>query len=141
MAGKIHDRTASSFLAAMVNLGDKPSLDFINTVLGSFCDLDEDQQDRVTESPKYWNTMAKWGTEEDREKMARANVERLKEDLESTIKGVSTRRSAAVKTEAARLLARIPEEGKLFEWTRAMVCKEDFVDDSAAGKAGFKGVQ
>lgn len=52
MAGKIHDRTASSFLAAMVNLGDKPSLDSINTVLGSLCDLDEDQQDRVMESPK-----------------------------------------------------------------------------------------
>lgn len=56
--------------------------------------------------------------------MSRANVERFKKDLESTIEGVSTRRSAAVKAEASRLLATIPEEGKLFEWTRAMVCKE-----------------
>ena len=56
--------------------------------------------------------------------MSRANVQRLKEDLENTIKGVSTRRSAAVKADASRMLATIPEKGKLFEWTRAMVCKE-----------------
>ena len=52
MANKIHDGTASSFLDAMVNLGDKPSRDSINTLLSSFCDLDEHQQDEVMENPK-----------------------------------------------------------------------------------------
>ena len=66
--------------------------------------------------------------------MSRRNVDRLKGDLEDTTQGVSTRKSAAVKAEAARLLATIPKEGKLFEWTRAMVCKEDSGDGSAAGK-------
>ena len=52
MANKIHDGTASSFLDATVNLGDKPSRDSINTLLSSFCHLDQHQQDEVMESPK-----------------------------------------------------------------------------------------
>ncbi|CAD6586039.1 MAG: hypothetical protein ASARMPRED_002428 [Alectoria sarmentosa] len=111
MANKLHNGTASSFLDAMVNLGDKPSRNSINTLLSSFCDLDEHQQDEVMENPKYWNALAKWGTEEDREEMSRRNVERLKADLEIAIDGVSTRRSAVVKAEATRLLATIPKEG------------------------------
>ena len=67
--------------------------------------------------------------------MSRRNVERLKEDLEDVIYGVGTRKSAAVKDEAARLLATIPKDGKLFEWTRAMVCKENSGTDPATGKA------
>ncbi|CAF9913671.1 MAG: hypothetical protein ALECFALPRED_008937 [Alectoria fallacina] len=136
MANKIHDGTASSFLDATVNLGDKPSRDSINTLLSSFCHLDQHQQDEVMESPKYWNSLTKWGTEEDREEMSRRNVERLKADLEKAIDGVSTRRSAAVKAEATQLLATIPKEGKLFEWTRAMACKEGLWDDSTAGHVG-----
>lgn len=66
--------------------------------------------------------------------MSRRNVERLKEDLENVVYGVGTRKSAAIKDEAARLLATIPKDGKLFEWTRAMACKEDSAD-SATGKA------
>ena len=71
--------------------------------------------------------------------MSRRNVERLKADLEIAIDGVSTRRSAVVKAEATRLLATIPKEGKLFEWTRAMACKEGLCDHSTAGKVGEKG--
>lgn len=154
IASKIHDGTASSFLNAMANLGDNPNMKSTNAVLSSFGDLNHTEQDKVMESPKvmfrackslegletdakidqYWNSLAKWGTEEDREEMSRRNVDRLKGDLEDTTQGVSTRKSAAVKAEAARLLATIPKEGKLFEWTRAMVCKEDSGDGSAAGK-------
>ena len=68
--------------------------------------------------------------------MSRRNVERLKQDLESVIEGVGTRKTAAVKDEAARFLATIPKEGKLFEWTRAMVC----VEDGGSGSATEKGV-
>lgn len=48
--------------------------------------------------------------------------------------GVATRNTAAIKDEAARLLAMIPTEGKLFEWTRAMVCEGESGNESAAGK-------
>ena len=70
--------------------------------------------------------------------MSRRNVERLKKDLEDVVFGVGTRKTTARKDEAARLLGTIPEKGKLFEWTRAMVCKEDGVVDSEAGEAGLK---
>ena len=69
--------------------------------------------------------------------MSRRNVERLREDLESVIYGVGTRKSAAVKDEAARLLATIPTDGKFFEWTRAMACKKDTRNDSGISKAGL----
>lgn len=160
-AGTIHDGTATSFLDAMVNLGDDPSMDSINAILSSFAELKHEEQDKVLQDPKvssqdavrargverreqtlksnqYWNSLAKWGTEEDREEMSRRNVERLKKDLEDVVYGVGTRKSTARKDEAARLLATIPEKGKLFEWTRAMVCKEDSGNDSIAGEAGLK---
>ena len=70
--------------------------------------------------------------------MSRRNVERLKKDLENVIFGVGTRKTAAAKDEAARLLATIPENGKLFEWTRAMVCKENLGKGSAAGREGLR---
>ncbi|KAL9074440.1 MAG: hypothetical protein Q9161_002228 [Pseudevernia consocians] len=135
MASNKHDGTALSFLDAMVNLGDNPDMESINSILNSFGHLNHKEQDEVMQSPKYWNCLAKWGTEEDREEMSRRNVERLKEDLEDVIYGVGTRKSAAVKDEAARLLATIPKDGKLFEWTRAMVCKENPGTDPATGKA------
>lgn len=75
-------------------------------------------------SDQFWNSLAKWGTEEDREEMARRNVERFRRDLENVVFGVATRKTMAIKDEAARSLAMIPTEGKLFEWTRAMVCRE-----------------
>lgn len=50
------------------------------------------------------------------------------------IYGVGTRKSAVVKDEAARLLAAIPDDGNLFQWTRALVCKEDSGSDFLAGK-------
>lgn len=67
--------------------------------------------------------------------MSRRNVERLKEELKKVINGVSTTKSAAAKNEAARLLATLPKEGKLFEWTRAVACKEASENDVAAGSA------
>ena len=51
-ASVIHDRTATSFLDAMVNLGDKPSMDSINAVLSSFADLKHEEQDKVMQNPK-----------------------------------------------------------------------------------------
>ena len=68
--------------------------------------------------------------------MSRRNVDKLREDLETVIYGVGTRKSAALKDEAARLLATIPDDGNLFQWTRAMVCKEDSRNNFVAGKAG-----
>ena len=68
--------------------------------------------------------------------MSRRNVERLKADLQAVIEGPRTRKSAAIKDEAERLLATVPEEGKLFEWSRALVCKEDSGNDPAPGKQG-----
>ena len=70
--------------------------------------------------------------------MSRRNVERFRQDLENVIFGVATRNTAAIKDEAARLLAMIPTEGKLFEWTRVMVCKGGSGNDSAAGKEWSK---
>ncbi len=68
--------------------------------------------------------------------MSRRNVERFREDLENVIYGVGTRKFAAVKDEAARLLATIPTDGNLFEWTRAMACKKNTMTDSGTSKAG-----
>ena len=49
---KIHDGTASSFLNALVNSGDNPTMGTINAILSSFGDLNDTEQDKVIESPK-----------------------------------------------------------------------------------------
>ena len=49
---RIHEGTATSFLDAMVNLGDNPSMDSINAILSSFDDLKHEEQDRVLQNPK-----------------------------------------------------------------------------------------
>ena len=49
---KIHDGTAPSFLDALVNSGDNPTMDKINAILSSFSDLNHSEQDKVIESPK-----------------------------------------------------------------------------------------
>ena len=67
--------------------------------------------------------------------MSRRNVDKLREDLETVIYGVGTRKTAGVKDDAARLLASIPDDGNLFQWTRALVCKEDMKNDPVAKKA------
>ena len=67
--------------------------------------------------------------------MSRRNVEKMKEDLETVIYGVGTRKTAGVKDDAARLLATIPDDGNLFQWTRALVCKEDSKNDPVTDKA------
>lgn len=51
-ASAIHDGTATSFLDAMVNLGDKPSMDSVNATLSSFADLKNEEQDKVLQNPK-----------------------------------------------------------------------------------------
>ena len=51
-ASKIHDGTATSFLDAMVNLGDNPCMESINAILSSFDDLKGEEQDKVLENPK-----------------------------------------------------------------------------------------
>ena len=66
--------------------------------------------------------------------MSQRNVDKLREDLESVIYGVGTRKTAGVKDDAARLLATIPDHGNLFQWTRALVCKEDSENDPVADK-------
>lgn len=68
--------------------------------------------------------------------MSRRNVEKMKKDLEDVVFGVGTRKTTARKDEATKLLGTIPEKGKLFEWTRATVCKEDEGISSEAGEAG-----
>ena len=60
--------------------------------------------------------------------MCRGKIETLQKHLEDVIKGPDTNKAA--KNDAARLLAAVPKEGKLFEWSRAIACKED------SGKAG-----
>ena len=153
-ATRAHDGKASSFLHAMVGLGDNPSMDSVNTLLSSFGDLSYEAQDAVMQDPivihhsfmqrskayqiQYWNALAKWGTEEDREEMARGKVESLKEYLEDVIKSQNTTKYPITKEEAAHLLAAIPKEGKLFGWTRAMACKEDSGKGSAAVKSGVE---
>ena len=67
--------------------------------------------------------------------MSRRKVEKLREDLETVIFGVGTRKTAGAKDQAARLLASIPDDGNLFQWTRALVCKEDSRKDPVADKA------
>ena len=67
--------------------------------------------------------------------MSQRNVAKLREDLETVIYGVGTRKTAGVKDDAARLLATIPEDGNLFQWTRALVCKEVSEKDPVAEKA------
>ena len=67
--------------------------------------------------------------------MSRRNVDKLREDLETVIYGVGTRKTAGVKDDAARLLATIPDDGSLFQWTRALVCREDSKKDPGADKA------
>lgn len=64
-AGKIHDGTATSFLDAMVNLGDNPSMDSINAILSSFEDLKHEEQDKVLQNPKVssQNVVRVWGQE------------------------------------------------------------------------------
>ena len=49
---RIHNGTASSFLDALVNSGDNPTMDTINAILSSFSDLNHTEQDKVIESPK-----------------------------------------------------------------------------------------
>ena len=68
--------------------------------------------------------------------MAKRHVEHLKAHWETVANRPGTRKSAAKKDEAVRLLATIPKEGKLFEYSRALVCKEDSGDGSAADKTG-----
>lgn len=132
---KIHDGTASSFLNALVNSGDNLTMDSINAILSSFSNLNHTEQDKVIESPKYWNFLAKHCTDEDLEDISRRNVDKLREDLETVIYGVGTRKTAGVKDDAARLLATIPDDGDLFQWTRALVCKEDSKHVPVAEKA------
>ena len=59
--------------------------------------------------------------------MCRGKIETLKKHLEDVIKGPDTNKAAK---DAVRLLAAVPKEGKLFEWSRAIACKQD------SGKAG-----
>lgn len=51
MASKIHDGTASSFLDAMIKLGDNPDIESVNAILSSFGDLNHQEQDTVLRSP------------------------------------------------------------------------------------------
>ena len=67
--------------------------------------------------------------------MSRRNVNKLREDLETIIFGVGTRKTAGAKDQAARLLASIPNDGNLFQWTRALVCKEDSKRNPVVDKA------
>lgn len=60
--------------------------------------------------------------------MCRGKIETLKKHLEDVIKGPDTNKAA--KDDAVRLLAAVPKEGELFEWSRAIACKQD------SGKAG-----
>ena len=52
MASNKHDGTALSFLDAMVNLGDNPDMESINSILNSFGHLNHKEQDDVMQSPK-----------------------------------------------------------------------------------------
>ena len=60
--------------------------------------------------------------------MCRGKIETLKKHLEDVIEAPDTDKAA--KDDAARLLAALPKEGKVFDWSRAIACKEDL------GKAG-----
>ena len=60
----------------------------------------------------------------------------MREGLEDIIKSPSTKESAVAKHKAAQMLAVIPDERKLLEWSRGLVCEENSVDGSAAGKEG-----
>ena len=73
--------------------------------------------------------------------MSRRNVDKLREDLETVIYGVGTRKTAGVKDDAARLLATIPSDGNLFQWTRALVCKEDSKNDLVTDKVAGRQVK
>lgn len=51
---KVHDGTASSFVDAMVKLGDNPDIKSVNMILSSFCDLNSQEQDAVMKSPRVY---------------------------------------------------------------------------------------
>ena len=53
-ASKVHDGTASSFVDAMVKLGDNPDIKSVNALLSSFCDLNSQEQDTVMKSPRVY---------------------------------------------------------------------------------------
>ena len=67
--------------------------------------------------------------------MSQRKVDKLRKDLETVIYGVGTRKTAGAKDDAARLLATIPDDGNLFQWTRALVCKEVSEKDPVVDKA------
>ena len=68
--------------------------------------------------------------------MCRGKIETLTKHLEDVIKGPDTNKAA--KDDAVRLLAAVPKEGKLFEWSRAMACKQDSGKAAKADKEASK---
>ena len=61
MTSKIHERTVSSFLDAMVQQGDKLRMKSVNAILSSFSDFRSYEQEKVVKSPKVNSRLhARW---------------------------------------------------------------------------------